>query len=91
MMFAIVHPKPAVLLYPFSLSSSLSQSLPLYKTLWDLVWSTSSTVQDTWAYKKAMELGYPYLAPVADPVVSNITNSKYLKQLQSHLQPVKTA
>lgn len=65
------------------------QSLPLYKTLWDLVWSTSSSMQDSWAFKKAMEVGYPYLAPVADPVVSNISNSKYLKQLTSHLQPAK--
>jgi hypothetical protein len=63
--------------------------LPLYKTLWDLVWSTTSSVQDTWAFKKVMEVGYPYLAPVADPVVSNISNSKYLKQLQAHLTPVK--
>jgi hypothetical protein len=67
----------------------LLQGLPLYKTLWDLVWSTTSSVQDTWAFKKVMEVGYPYLAPVADPVVSNISNSKYLKQLQAHLTPVK--
>ena len=66
------------------------QSLPLYKKMWELVFSTSSSVQDTWAFKKAVEVGYPFLAPVADPVYSNITNSRYLKQLQSHLQPVKT-
>jgi len=65
-------------------------SLPLYKKLWELVWSTSNSVQDTWAFKKAVEVGYPLLAPVVDPVYSNITNSRYLKQLQSHLQPVKT-
>lgn len=65
------------------------QSLPLYKTLWDLLWSTSSSVQDTWAFQKAKEVAYPFLAPVADPVYSNITNSKYLKQLTTHLQPAK--
>jgi len=64
-------------------------SLPLYKTLWELVWSTSSSVQDSWAFKKAVELGYPVLAPVVDPVYSNITNSRYLKQLQTHLTPAK--
>jgi len=64
-------------------------SLPLYKTLWDLVWSTSSSVQDSWAFQKAKEVAYPMLAPVADPMYSNITNSKYLKQLTAHLTPAK--
>lgn len=68
----------------------MSQSLPVYKKAWELLWSTSSSVQDTWAFKKAVEVGYPLLAPVADPVVSNITNSKYLKQVALHLQPVKS-
>jgi len=61
----------------------------VYKTLWELVWSTSSSVQDSWAFKKAVALGYPVLAPVVDPVYSNITNSRYLKQLQTHLTPAK--
>lgn len=67
----------------------VAQSLPVYKKLWDLVWSTSSSVQDSWAFKKALEVGYPMVAPVADPVCSNFSNSRYLKQLTAHLQPVK--
>lgn len=69
--------------------SCCPQSLPAYKKLWDLVWSTSSSVQDSWAYKKAVSVSYPVLAPLADPVYSNIANSRYLKQLQSHLAPAK--
>jgi hypothetical protein len=67
----------------------MPQGLPLYKTLWDLVWSTSSSVQESWAFQKAKEVAYPVLAPVADPMYSNITNSKYLKQLTAHLTPAK--
>lgn len=66
-------------------------SLPAYKQAWELVASTGSSLHDVWVVRKFLEVGYPLLAPVADPVVSNITNSKYLKQLQSHLAPAKKA
>lgn len=68
-----------------------TQSLPAYKQAWELVASTGSSLHDVWVVRKFLEVGYPLLAPVADPVVSNITNSKYLKQLQSHLAPAKKA
>lgn len=66
-------------------------SLPLYKKLWSLLFATSSTLQESWAVKKFLEVGYPVVAPVADPLVANVTNSKYIKQLQSHLEPAKDA
>lgn len=58
--------------------------MPLYKTLWDLVWSTSSTLQESWPVQKV----YPIVAPLADPLYSNIKGSKYLKQLETHLKPL---
>lgn len=61
------------------------QNLPAYKQVWDLVISTGASLQEFWVVKKL----YPVLAPVADPVYGNIINSKYVKQLQSHLAPVK--
>jgi hypothetical protein len=66
-------------------------TLPAYAKLWTLLFSVSSTLQESWAVKKFLEVGYPILAPVADPLVTNVTNSKYLKQLQSHLEPAKQA
>lgn len=66
-------------------------SLPVYKQVWELVLTVGSSAQDTWVFKKWLELGYPVVAPVADPVRSNFANSKYLKQLQSHLAPAKKA
>jgi hypothetical protein len=63
----------------------------VYKQLWELLTSTGVSLQDSWAGKKLVEVGYPLLKPVADPVVANISNSKYLKQLQSHLAPAKKA
>ncbi|KAF8056218.1 Trappc3 [Scenedesmus sp. PABB004] len=66
-------------------------ALPVYKKLWELVWSTSSTLQESWPAKKFMEVGYPVVAPLADPLCSNITNSKYLKQLETHLKPLCSA
>jgi hypothetical protein len=64
------------------------QALPVYKKLWELVWSTGNTLQDSWPAKKFMQLGYPVLAPLADPLCSNVSNSKYLKQLETHLKPL---
>lgn len=58
-------------------------SLPLYKKAWDLIWSTSSTLQESWPAQKA----YTLLAPLADPLYNNVTNSKYLQQLTTHLKP----
>eukprot|EP00882_Tetradesmus_deserticola_P002821 GHRQ01002999.1.p1 GENE.GHRQ01002999.1~~GHRQ01002999.1.p1 ORF type:complete len:252 (+),score=82.87 GHRQ01002999.1:143-898(+) len=63
-------------------------AMPLYKVAWDLVWSTSGTLQESWPAKKFTELAYPLLAPLADPVVTNVSNSKYLKQLETHLRPL---
>eukprot|EP00879_Flechtneria_rotunda_P012163 GHRR01012703.1.p1 GENE.GHRR01012703.1~~GHRR01012703.1.p1 ORF type:complete len:188 (+),score=41.98 GHRR01012703.1:340-903(+) len=65
-------------------------SLPIYKKLWELVWGTSNTLQESWPAKKAIELGYPVVAPIADPVYNNFTKSKYLKQLEAHLKPAHT-
>jgi hypothetical protein len=59
-------------------------SLPLYKTAWGLIWSTSNTLQESWPAQKL----YTVLAPLADPLYSNLTNSKYLKQLETHLKPL---
>jgi hypothetical protein len=60
----------------------------VYKKVWDLVWSTSGTLQESWPAKKFAEVAYPLLAPLADPVVTNVSNSKYLKQLETHLRPL---
>ncbi|KAF6260823.1 hypothetical protein COO60DRAFT_1700162 [Scenedesmus sp. NREL 46B-D3] len=63
-------------------------AMPLYKKVWQLVWSTSGTLQESWPAKKFTEVAYPLLAPLADPVVTNVSNSKYLKQLETHLRPI---
>ncbi|WIA42568.1 hypothetical protein OEZ86_008547 [Tetradesmus obliquus] len=63
-------------------------ALPAYKKVWDLVWSTSGSLQESWPAKKFAEVAYPLLAPLADPVVTNVSNSKYLKQLETHLRPL---
>lgn len=59
---------------------------PLYKKLYDTAFALPAKVQETALFGKV----YPLVAPVTDPVVSNFTNSKVLKQLDDHLKP-KTA
>lgn len=56
---------------------------PLYKKLYETVSSVPAKVADTALYRK----GYPLVAPVADPVISNFTKSKVIKQLDAHLKP----
>lgn len=60
------------------------QALPLYKKVWELIWITGGQLQGSWPAQKA----YAMLAPFADPLYSNVTNSKYLKQLETHLKPL---
>lgn len=60
---------------------------PLYKQAWDLVFSTAGKVPELPVVKQVVDLGYPVVAPVVDPIGSNITKSKYLKQLTEHLAP----
>lgn len=59
---------------------------PLYKKLYETAATLPSKVADTTLYRR----GYPLVAPVADPVLTNFSKSKVLKQLEDHLKP-KTA
>jgi hypothetical protein len=54
---------------------------------WDLAGSTATTVQGIPIVKKALDIGYPYAAPIYDPVATNFSKSKYMKQLEAHLKP----
>jgi len=60
----------------------------LYKSAWELVFSTATKAQEFPLVKKAVDVGYPIAAPFYDPVAANFTKSKYLKQLEEHLKPV---
>lgn len=60
----------------------------LYKKVWELSGSTATSVQQFPLVKKAVDTAYPVVAPVADPIASNFSKSKYLKQLHTHLRPV---
>ncbi|GBF96333.1 hypothetical protein Rsub_09403 [Raphidocelis subcapitata] len=59
---------------------------PLYKKIYETATTLPSLVADTTLYRR----GYPLVAPVADPVLTNFSKSKVLKQLEDHLKP-KTA
>jgi hypothetical protein len=76
-------------------SSSAAQSLPVYKKVLDLGYSTTTsltkTVAETWPVKTALEITYPVVGPLTEPVIGNFTKSKYLKQLAQHLAPTHKA
>jgi len=78
--------EPLLLKY-YTLLHDFVVANPLYKKGWDLAGSTATTVQGIPIVKKAVDIGYPYAAPFYDPVAANITKSKYLKQLETHLKP----
>lgn len=59
---------------------------PLYKKLYDTAATLPGKAKDTAIFGKV----YPLVAPLADPVAANFTNSKVIKQLDEHLKP-KTA
>lgn len=66
-----------------------TQVSPLYKKLVELLLSTGTSLTATWPAKKLVEVSAsPVVAPLADPLISNFTNSKYLKQLTTHLKPL---
>ena len=50
---------------------------PLYKKLYDTASAIPAKAKDTALYRR----GYPLVAPVADPVISNFTKSKVIKQV----------
>jgi hypothetical protein len=56
---------------------------PLYKKLYDTATTLPAKAMDTTLYRK----GYPLVAPVADPVLSNWSNSKVIRQIDDHLKP----
>lgn len=56
---------------------------PLYKRLYDTAATLPAKAKDTAIYRK----GYPLVAPVADPVLSEWSNSKVIRQLDDHLKP----
>ncbi len=62
--------------------------MPVYKKTYQTVTGTASAAQESFLYKKAKDLLYPVVAPVADPVYDNFATSKYLAQLNKHLTPV---
>lgn len=66
-------------------------SAPAYKKLYDTAVSLATVVpaklQDTPVYSTV----YPYVAPVADPVITNFTKSKVIKQIEEHIKPIKAA
>ncbi|KIY93168.1 hypothetical protein MNEG_14794, partial [Monoraphidium neglectum] len=59
---------------------------PLYKRFYDITTSLPGALQESPLFGRV----YPLVAPVADPVVANFSNSKVLRQLDDHLKP-KTA
>jgi hypothetical protein len=56
---------------------------PLYKKIYDLTAGIPALVADA----PLVKAGYPLVAPVADPVLANLSKSKVLKQLEGHLKP----
>ena len=43
-------------------------------------------------YKKVVvDTAYPAVKPVADPLLANLTKSRYLAQLAAHIKPVALA
>jgi hypothetical protein len=62
--------------------------MPVYKKTYQTVTGTVSAVHESFLYKKAKDLLYPVVAPVADPVYDNFATSTYLAQLNKHLTPV---
>jgi hypothetical protein len=69
-----------------SLTPTPLQGQPLYKKLYDTAFALPSKVQESPLFGKV----YPLVAPLADPVAANFSNSKVLRQLDDHLKP-KTA
>jgi hypothetical protein len=63
------------------------QAQPLYKKLYDTATTAAisfpAKVKETSAYGVV----YPYVAPVADPVITNFSKSAVLKKLEDHLKP----
>ena len=59
------------------------QSQPLYKTLYD----TTSTLSTKFTEAPLVGKAYTFVAPLADPVVANFTNSKVIKQLEDTIKP----
>lgn len=57
---------------------------PLYKKIYDTAATIPGKVQETSLYRK----GYPLVAPVADPVITNFANSKVIRQIEEHIKPV---
>jgi hypothetical protein len=60
---------------------------PLYKKVYDAAATIPGKVTETVIFKK----GYPLVAPVAEPVITNFSNSKVIKQLDDHLKPKAVA
>ncbi|GBF97312.1 hypothetical protein Rsub_10003 [Raphidocelis subcapitata] len=56
---------------------------PLYKKIYDTAATLPSKAKDTTLYRR----GYPLVAPVADPVLTNLSKSKVIKQIDDHLKP----
>lgn len=60
---------------------------PLYATAYNTAVSTLSTVEELSLYKKAKDLVYPVVKPIADPVYENFTRSHVVKQVEEYLKP----
>lgn len=64
-------------------SLHLPTSQPLYKQIYEVTTTLPAKVTTSPLYRR----GYPLVAPVADPVITNFAKSKVIKSLDEHLKP----